>query len=143
MYRTAVALLALGSSCIALAQAPRDARTLLLGTWTWTRPDNNCTETHTYRADGSRSSISGKERSDTRYELSAQPSATGFWRLDVTTVKDYGGRDCADTEDDETGLKWTVYLRFDQSGNRLIYCYEESLNNCYGPFTRAARGDGA
>jgi len=143
MYRTVVAALTLAATCLAWGQAPVDVRTLLLGTWTWTRPGNNCTETHTYRADGSRSSTSGAERSDTRYEISTQPSAKGFWRLDVTTVKDYGGRDCSDTEDDETGLKWTVYLRFDQTGNRLIYCYEESLTNCYGPFTRAVRAEGA
>jgi hypothetical protein len=102
-----IALLALATSSLSSAQAPAvDARALLIGTWTWTRSANNCTETHAYHADGSRSSISGTERSDTRYELSKQPSAKGFWKLDVTTVKDYGGKDCADTEDDETGLKW-------------------------------------
>ena len=61
----------------------------------------------------------------------------------MTTVKDYGGKDCADTEDDETGLKWTVYIQFDRTGNRLIYCFEESLKNCYGPFTRVRSGGGA
>jgi len=139
----AIALIALGASCIALAQGRAiAARTLLLGTWTCTRPVNNCTETHTYRADGSRSSISGAERSDTRYEISNEPSPKGFWKLDVITVKDYGGRDCSDTEDDETGLRWSVYLRFDQTGKRLIYCYEESLDKCYGPFTRVESGGG-
>jgi hypothetical protein len=139
-YRTALALLALGTSFPSAAQAPVHARTLLLGTWTWTRSVNNCAETHTYRPDGSRSSISGLERSDSRYEISNQPSAEGFWKLDVTTIKDYGGKDCADTEADETGLSWSLYLRFDGTGNQLIYCYEQSLNNCYGPFTRAKSG---
>lgn len=146
MTRATAILLALVTTLFGTASNAQtgavDARSLILGTWTWTRSANNCTESHTYLADGMRLSASGSERNDTRYELSAEPTAKGFWRLDVTTIKDLGGKDCADTEDDETGLKWTVYVQFDRSGNRLIYCYEESLADCYGPFTRTSRPGG-
>jgi hypothetical protein len=119
----------------AAVQAQSMASLALVGTWTWTRTANGCVETHEYRADGSRFVVSGEERSESRYSVSG-PTPSGFMKLAVTTLRDHGGKDCGGDASDDSGHTWSVFFRIDQPAQAVLFCYEEALTNCYGPFRR-------
>src|SRR5262245_37712411 len=72
----------------------------LVGKWQWTRAVNHCTEVYEYRADGTGLVLSGAERTDNVYTVSADPDSDGFYRVTIRIEKDYGGKDCADDESD-------------------------------------------
>lgn len=59
--------------------APAAAATThpLAGRWSWTLPDKSCTETLTYSAGtkGTRQGSSGEEVTQSRYDISAMPTA--------------------------------------------------------------------
>jgi len=134
MNRCRIALI-VAVCAISTAQAQTIASQSLRGKWTWTRPANGCVETHEYRADGSRFVKSGEERTESRYSVSG-PTPKGYMKLSVTTVKDFGGKDCGGDSADDSGSTWSVYFRADQAGTSVLFCYEESLKDCYGPFRR-------
>jgi hypothetical protein len=114
----------------------KDANHLLLGSWTWTRDENQCTEIYEYRADGTNHIVSGEERTDNRYKLSAAKTEDGFYTLTSTVVKDHGGKDCADADNDDTGATFTVYVTFTPEGDQHLVCFEENLKRCFGPLRR-------
>lgn len=135
MRRTLLTLLMLLLVGVQSVRAQSAAAHVLVGKWSWTMPNSGCVETHEYRADGTRYVVSGEERSDSRYSITG-PTSKGFMKLTVTTVKDYGGVDCGDGSDDGSGRTWSVFFLVHRTGNAALFCYEESLNDCYGPFTR-------
>ena len=108
----------------------------LVGMWTWTRPSNGCTETYTYRRDGTFVASSGLERTDGTYSIASTPDADGFFRLTRTVAHDNRGRDCAGSEADNTGHSATVYVQFLDGGTWLRKCYERSTTRCFGPLAR-------
>lgn len=114
----------------------KDANHLLVGSWVWTRDANQCSEIYEYRADGTNHIVSGEERTDNRYQLSASKSEGGFYTLTSTVVKDYGGKDCADADNDDTGATFTVYVTFSPDGDEHLVCFEEDLKRCFGPLRR-------
>lgn len=136
----ALGLIAFSPTLFAVSEpVPKNGNSRLIGKWTWTRPSNNCTEVYEFREDGTLFVVSGKEKSDNTYNLSAQPTPAGFFTLTTTIVKDHGGKDCGDTEEDDSGGTDIRYIRFLPSGTQYIVCSEESLNRCFGPLHRISK----
>lgn len=108
----------------------------LLGKWTWTRAQNNCTETYDFRADGNLLVVSGEETSDNIFEMATEADQAGFYRLTITTLRDHGGRDCGDSAADDTGQTIDLYTLFDPSKTTYIVCQQPNLSACFGPLKR-------
>ncbi len=105
-----VGFLLLFISCGVLAAGSNNDK--LVGTWKSTRPEYRCTETMTFRGDGTLSAISGEENTENQYTLAAPPSAGGRYTLTIRVVKDNGGKDCIGSTVDDTGRTEVVYLEF-------------------------------
>src|SRR4051812_18738254 len=86
----------------ALAQTPAPPGHPLVGKWQWTVKENNCTEVYDYRADGTAPVTSGAERTENTYVVSPRPVQNGFYRLTSKVVRDFGGKDCGDSDADST-----------------------------------------
>ena len=108
----------------------------IVGKWTWTRAENNCTEVYDYRPDGTLFVESGAEKTDNTYAIASLPDQNGFFRMVLKIVKDYGGNDCADSDEDSTGQENTVYVLFHSSGSIHAVCRDANLDACYGPLRR-------
>jgi len=110
----------------------------LVGKWTWTRSDNNCTETYDYRADGSFSALSGQEVASGTYEISPKPDGNGFFTLTVRTLKTNGAKDCSDSgpQPGQYDQPQTVYVIFHRAEPVHIVCMQRSLEACFGPLRR-------
>ena len=106
------------------------------GKWQWTRRENRCTETYEFRANGSVTIQSGAERTDATYELDVRPDTVGFYKLKMKVLKDHGGRDCADSDTDDTGTENTNYLLFEPGRTMMIICAVPRLERCFGPLKR-------
>jgi hypothetical protein len=137
---SAAALLALLTSSWAPAQAPSVDNSPLVGTWIMTDPATHCTEVYDFRRDGSVYIVSGDERSESTYALSARPGPSGRHRLTVTMQKYYGGKDCAGTTDDTTGKPNTSYLLFFPGKRLMAVCQDETSDEkCFGPLQKLNR----
>ena len=108
----------------------------LIGKWQWTRSSNKCTEIYDFRPDGTVPVLSGTEKTDNVYTVAANPDANGFYRMTIRITKDHGGKDCADTESDSTGVESTNYLFFNAGRDRYLACYQASFDKCFGPLRR-------
>ena len=108
----------------------------IVGKWTWTRAENNCTEVYDYHPDGTVQVESGAEKTDNTYSIASAPDQNGFFKLDLKIVADHGGRDCADSDDDSTGQEQSVYILFHSSRSLHAVCRGPSLDECYGPLRR-------
>ncbi|HTD91797.1 MAG TPA: hypothetical protein VK663_14105 [Burkholderiales bacterium] len=131
------ALIALSWCPNIIAQTPSPGAHPLVGKWQWTRPENKCTEIYDFRADGTVPVTSGAEKTDNRYTIEASPDPNGFYRLTMKTTKDYGGKDCADEETNNTGQESTNYVLFDPSKTMHIVCVEAKVERCFGPLRRS------
>ena len=105
----------------------------LYGTWSWTRPENRCTEVYDFRPDGVAYVISGAERTENSYALSPRPGPAWRLRLVLTTTKYYAGEDCAGQTEDTTGKPAGSYLLFLPGRKQLIMCADETSERCFGP----------
>ncbi len=108
----------------------------ILGRWTITIPEVSCSETYTFRPDGTSVVTSGEEIAESVLEISAKPSPLGFYKWTDRLVKDNGKKDCAG-EITEVGQVVTNFVQFHPSGVAFILCAGESLDRCIGPFMRA------
>ncbi len=135
--RAGLALLLL--ACAVVAPAARAAEIAaghpLVGTWEFPIPRLDCTETYTFRRDGTALVRSATEISEMSYTISAQPSARGFFRWEHTIVKSNGRQDCGGAVM-EVGSSVTQYVFFHGSPDVFFLCAEETTRNCIGPFLR-------
>lgn len=109
----------------------------LVGTWSWTLPGKQCTETWQYRADGKRLNTSGEEVTQGEYQIPAKPTTTGFYPLTETVTGSNGKRDCSGdlhTDADESVIR---FIQFSPKQDQFIVCKAASLEACFGPFKRA------
>lgn len=124
---------------VASAQAappqPTSKEHPIIGRWMITLPDGSCSETYTFRPDGTTLVTSGEEVAETVFEISARPTASGFYKMTDKLVKDNGKKDCSGAVT-EVGQTATNYVQFNRSGDIFIMCADESLNTCIGPFRR-------
>ena len=136
--RITVALLALAAVAAAADAAPPRPTSKdhpIIGRWTISLPDGSCDETYTFRPDGTTLVTSGEEIAESVFEISAKPSATGFYKWTDKLVKDNGKKDCSG-EVTATGNTVTNYVQFNRAGDVFIMCARESLDQCIGPFRR-------
>jgi hypothetical protein len=133
-------------AALAPAQAPVvSAVHPLLGAWRSTvmaAPSAGksvaCTETMDYRANHIRLATSGAEIRRATYDMSAEPSADGFYRLAQTILESNGKPDCAGdlhSKSDNTLLR---FIQFSPPKDQFIVCQSASLASCFGPFRRQA-----
>ena len=108
----------------------------IIGSWTWTLPGKSCAESYKYRANGTRTSISGEETTLSEYEISPIPGLLGFYRLTETVTESNGKRDCSGDLHEASGEKVTRFIQFSPKLDQLIVCKEESLKACFGPLKR-------
>lgn len=136
-------LLAALLCCLTCAQAAEPsshppAPHPLTGKWTWTLTEKACRETWHYRANGTRSTSSGEETSQSRYEVPALPSLLGFYRVTQTITESNGKPDCSGDRHEADGQPVTRFIQLSPRHDRLIVCKEESLKACFGPLKRVA-----
>ena len=143
MNKTLFSLLSLGLVCThACAQAagptpPASAVPHpLVGSWSWSLPGQQCTETWKYHAEGTRESVSGNEITKSSHQVSSQPSITGFYRLTEVIIESNEKKDCSGDLHQVSGEPLTRFIQFSPNKKKLIVCREDSLNACFGPLTR-------
>jgi hypothetical protein len=107
----------------------------ILGTWKFVLADGICAETYHFRRDGTTVVTSGAEVSESVFEISAAPSARGFYKLVDRITRHNGKKDCTG-ETLKVGQQATTFIRIHPSGNLLIFCESESLDACIGPLNR-------
>lgn len=108
----------------------------LVGSWSWTLFNGQCTETLQYRPDGVLLSTSGDAVTAWRYSADAAPSTQGFYKVMETSTRYNGKKDCYGDVVDEEGLLATRYIQLNPAKDRLIVCKSATLAQCYGPFKR-------
>jgi hypothetical protein len=131
-------LLLVTASAVARADPPRPTAKdhPILGRWIITLPDESCSETYTFRPDGTTLVTSGEEIAESVYEISTKPSQSGFYKWTDRLVKDNGKKDCTGAIT-KVGQVVTSFVQFHPSGVAFILCADESLDRCIGPFLRA------
>lgn len=132
--RTAIGTLALTLGLTAGAEPPRPDHPLV-GAWTFSLPDGSCSETYRFLPDGTSVTTSGEEIGESKYGVSAEPSAKGFYKLTDTVTKANGKNDCGGSVT-PVGKETTNFIRFDDAEERMIICRNESLEMCFGPLRR-------
>ncbi|PWF55082.1 hypothetical protein C7C56_003710 [Massilia glaciei] len=115
--------------------APLPSDHPILGVWRLTMPDGSCSETYRFRGDGTTHVTSADEVSESTFDIPAEPSDKGFYRMVDTLVKDNGKKDCAG-QVTKVGTKVTNFVVFHPSGALFLMCEAETLDRCIGPFHR-------
>ncbi|MDB5931526.1 MAG: hypothetical protein JWR60_3233 [Polaromonas sp.] len=106
------------------------------GSWRWTLPAQKCTEAWNYQSGGLRTSTSGEEVLQSRYEITPMPSLLGFYRISETVTESNGKPDCAGDLHELTGEPVVRFIQFSPRQDQLIVCKAESLKACFGPLKR-------
>jgi hypothetical protein len=107
----------------------------LVGVWQFALPDGSCTETYLIRADGTTTVQSGEEHSESTFEISARPSAKGFYKWTDRVVRSNGKPDCGGSKT-PVGTQSTLYVRMNPDSDVMILCADETLDRCIGPLVR-------
>lgn len=97
-----------------------------------------CTETLDYRTNHIRLGTSGTEITRATYDVSAQPSTDGFYRLAQTILEANGQPDCAGDLHSKTDDTLVRFIQFSPQKDQFIVCQSASLGACFGPFRRQA-----
>lgn len=110
----------------------------IIGKWNYQIPNTNCVETYEFTNDGNLKSSSATQTTDSIYAISDQHSELAFYKLEHQVLKTNGEKDC-DGEVSQSGTSAIHYLRFDETGNSLVMCKDESafLEQCFGPIYRS------
>lgn len=122
-----------GAPC-ALAAAPAPHHPIV-GIWRLAVPEANCSELYRFRPDGTTLVTSAEEVSESEYDIPAEPSAKGYYKMVDTVVKDNGKKDCSGAVM-PVGRKATSFVLFHPSGVLFLMCRAESMDACIGPFHR-------
>jgi len=106
----------------------------IIGTWTFSGGEGSCTDTYTFRSDGTRLFSSADETGESEFAISAARSERGYYRLVDTITRTNGKPDCIGTIS-PVGDSVTLYVRF-QNNEEFMTCRDESAAQCFGPFKR-------
>lgn len=109
----------------------------IIGTWKFEVPAAPCQEVYRFRSNGTTVVTSAQEVSESKFVISDQPSARGFFQLIDTVVKSNGQKDCGG-QNSAVGDKISAYVIFDPSGARFQLCEQEDVNACFGPYVRVS-----
>jgi hypothetical protein len=107
----------------------------ILGAWKITVFGGACHERYHFRPDGILHVTSAEEVAESAYEISAKPSAKGFYQLTDKILRDNGKPDCGG-ETMTVGHEAINYIRFHPDGRSFVMCAEEEIGTCAGPFRR-------
>lgn len=132
LFLATAILLVLSSDC---AAAPLSKNHPIIGIWQVNVPGTTCSETYTFRANGTQTAKSAEEVGESKFMISPTPSAAGYYKLTDTVVKSNGKLDCSGSST-PVGDTVTVYIRFEQSANMFSFCFKEAQDKCVGPFKR-------
>ena len=141
----AIPLLLAGAATLAGA-APLPAATPvradhpLIGAWQITTRDGSCAETYRIDRSGTTLVTSADEVAETRFTLSDQPSAKGYYKWVDTLVRDNGKKDCSG-QVTKPGKTTTNYILLNPAGNRFLLCGAEDGKQCIGPFVKLEGGE--
>jgi len=142
MKSVSFAALALAAAIGAHAASPEPLRAdhPLLGAWQYTRRDDGCAEIYRFDRNGTSLETSADEVAITRFTLSDQPSAKGYFKWVDTLVRDNGKKDCWGqvTKPPRT---ITNYLLMNPARDRFIMCASEAGTRCIGPFVKVEGGE--
>ena len=103
---------------------------------TWSCNINGCIEIFEFMTDGTRNSTSAEEVLRATYNISSKPLDSGFYKFTEKVIQDNGKRNCSGLTKDRTGEIVDLYVRFNGQLNQMVFCKEESLKKCFGPFAR-------
>lgn len=97
----------------------------------------NCFEQMDFRADGTRSVISGKEIATAEFAISATPNDGGYYQWEDKVIEDNGKPDCAG-HITPIGDVSSGYMIFSEDGNSFFQCADADDTRCIGPYVRIA-----
>jgi hypothetical protein len=111
----------------------------LIGAWALHTDNLGCIEIYRISREGTSLVTSADEVAQTRFEVSDQPSARGFYKWVDTIVKDNGKKDCSGqvTKPHTT----TSYILMNETNKAFISCQNESTKACIGPFVKIEGGE--
>jgi hypothetical protein len=112
----------------------------LLGRWRIELPDLKCFEEYHLRADGTKLSMSGEERNESKFMIALVPGPSGFYKWTDKIVKGNGKPDCSGAKT-ELGHVAVNYVRLHPSGQKFLLCEAENMKSCYAEFTRKLASD--
>lgn len=110
----------------------------IIGKWNYQVPHSTCVETYEFLRDGNLRASSAEQITDSIYFISDQHSEFAFYKLEHQVIRANGEKDC-DGEISQSGTSAVHYVRFDETGNSLVMCKDESayLEQCFGPLYRS------
>jgi hypothetical protein len=139
--------LALASAAAVAAPAADDAPSRpmradhpFLGAWQITRRDDGCGEIYRVDRSGRTLITSADEVAQSRFTMSDQPSAKGYYKWVDTLVKDNGKKDCWG-QVTKPGKTTTRYVMMNPAQDRFIVCTAEDGKQCFGPFVKLEGGE--
>jgi hypothetical protein len=111
----------------------------IIGTWQVQVPGTTCSELYSFKANGTTSVKSAEEAGENVFEISATPDSNGYYKLTDTVTKSNGKLDCTG-ESTPVGDTVTVYIHFENSPDKFLFCMNETPDKCVGPFERIVKG---
>ena len=135
MRATSVLTFATAFLCACSVEPPRPMETPLIGKWVYVGA-KSCTDTFTFRSDGTFSSTSGTEALEGSYSVEGPPNVNAPFKL-VRTIKSGNGRpDCGGQVSASVGKTDTRYVAFSPQLNEMIVCSSPTTAQCFGPLKR-------
>lgn len=114
----------------------KDVDNPLLGSWSYTYPDNGCIETYQFLSDGIRLSKSNLERVKAKYDLQSLSKEKNLYLLTDTVLEDNAEQDCAGSTSDMTNDKVELYLTIKENPKSFTFCIDKDSKTCVGPFIK-------
>jgi hypothetical protein len=113
---------------------PRSLKHPLIGYWESRLPESGCLESYWFKEDGTAVFTSGDEQLEARYEVTPQPDAQGFFKLNHQVTLTNKALDCT-RQTSEVNTQQTSFLLFKPDGSSFISCDNDdpALESCFGP----------
>lgn len=109
----------------------------LIGLWR-IELKNSCFEEYDIRADGTKISQSGEERNESDFEISPEPSSSGFFKWTDKITKNNAKPDCGGSIG-TVGHVAVNFVRLHPSGQRFLLCEAQDMRSCFAEFHRKGR----
>jgi len=113
---------------------PRSLKHPVIGYWESRVPESGCLESYWFKEDGLAVFTSGDEQLEAHYDVTPQPDAHGFFKLNHRVTLSNKAPDCT-RQRSETGSEQASFLLFKPDGSSFIVCDNDdpSLESCFGP----------
>ena len=108
----------------------------LIGSWSYTHPENGCIETYIFLENGIRLSKSHLEKVKAKYSIQSISKDKNLYLLTDTVLKDNAELDCTGSNMDMTNDKVQLYLTIKENPKQFTFCTDMSLKTCVGPFIK-------